>query len=414
MAGSASTITGGASSTATTTATFATQTAGTVLALVVASDDYRATTGATRPESTGWTLQASGQDFLGFYVWTKIATGAETTVQYTIGSGVSSAYAILAITGVDTSGALLDNTPTALHTHGGASTTSSTATTTAGARFAIAFLGAMHSGTQITGASGWTNAYTEVADQIGPATGSREIVAAAVLSLTGGGSTSSNAAWSGTSSLCSYGATLVFKEATGGTGYTGTASAAATAAVVAAGLVQKITDAAVAAAATVAATGSVAATAGSTIAATATITATGAVTTGSTGTGAVNATSTVTAAGVVGKTTGTAVTGTATVAAAGTVARSTSAAITATVTVAATGSVTSPGVGTAVVTATATIAATGTVARTSNTQLTATATITAAGIALDPSSLRNITATATLPDRRWQATTPDRRWKATT
>lgn len=94
-------IAAGTSSTATTTASFSAQTAGTLLTLYVASDDYRTTSGTGRPESTGWTLLQGQQGNLGGYVWYKLSTGSETSVQYTIGSASKSVYRVGAATNID-------------------------------------------------------------------------------------------------------------------------------------------------------------------------------------------------------------------------------------------------------------------------------------------------------------------------
>jgi len=213
----ASSLTSGSSATATTTASFAAQASGTWLVLVVSSDDYRLTSGANRPESTGWTLQVSGQDFLGFYVWTKVSTGAETSVSYTIGSAAPSAYVVGAVTGAT---GTFDVAPTAAatHTHGGGSASPANAPVpTAGNRLALACFGAMHSSTGITSSS-YSNSYAQVAFQAGPATGSQEAVGVASLALSpanGSSSTTSTVTWSG-SQLCSFGSVLVFAESGGG------------------------------------------------------------------------------------------------------------------------------------------------------------------------------------------------------
>ena len=212
MAIAASKIAGGGSALATTTCAFTAQAAGTWLVLHVSCDDYRATSGTGRPESTGWTLAASGQDEIGFYVWTKVADGSETSVQYKIGSGSPSAWQVLAVTGA--AGTLV-NSPTGTHSHGGSSTSSGSATAPAGNGYALALCSAYHSSSTITGAS-WANSYATVGTQNGPTTGNKEVVAAAGLATTTAASTSTTATWTGSSQLCSFGALLVFSEAAGG------------------------------------------------------------------------------------------------------------------------------------------------------------------------------------------------------
>lgn len=229
-------IASGASSTATTTATFSAVSSGTLLTLHVSSDDYRLTTGTNRPESSGWTLLQSGQDFLGAYVWYKSAAGGETSVSYAIGSAVSSAYVVLAHTDIVATSPLEVSAVT--HSHGGAGggvfTTSapSAGATTSGRRYAIASMHAMQASTSITGASGWTNGFVEVADRAGPTTGSREIVAVAGLAFDGGGAGATTAAtWAGASQLCSFGVAAVFKvAATGGGSIAGAGAATGSAA----------------------------------------------------------------------------------------------------------------------------------------------------------------------------------------
>jgi hypothetical protein len=95
----------GTSAVATTTCNFgSTPAANTLLFLVVGADDYRTTSGAGRPESTGWILPTGGsqQTNLGFYFWYKLASGSESSVQYTIGSASPSVWAVGAVPGVDT------------------------------------------------------------------------------------------------------------------------------------------------------------------------------------------------------------------------------------------------------------------------------------------------------------------------
>src|SRR5690349_25131044 len=68
-----------------------TASAGELIVLVVSADDYNTTPPTGYTESTG-----CGQEgFLGHYLWWKIAAGGETSVQYTIGSAVPSAWCLL-------------------------------------------------------------------------------------------------------------------------------------------------------------------------------------------------------------------------------------------------------------------------------------------------------------------------------
>lgn len=114
-------LTGGTSTSATTTPTFAAQAAGVVLVLTVAADDYRTTSGSGRPESTGWTYLAGQEGNLGHYAWYRVSTGAETSVSYTLGGAAKSAYSVVAldqmaasplgVTGTSTSGSPSTSTP---------------------------------------------------------------------------------------------------------------------------------------------------------------------------------------------------------------------------------------------------------------------------------------------------------------
>ena len=96
-------LSSGVSATATTTVSFTAQAAGNLLVLFVAADDYRTTSGTGRPESTGFTLLTNGDQhtFLGHAGWYKLTDGAETSVQYTIGSASKSTYQLCMATNID-------------------------------------------------------------------------------------------------------------------------------------------------------------------------------------------------------------------------------------------------------------------------------------------------------------------------
>ena len=218
------TLATGSSATATTTVSFAAQTAGTLLELKVGSDDYRVTTGSNRPESTGWALATSGQDFLGAYVWYKIASGSETSVQYTIGSAAASQYELITYTNIDTTSPL--GAVSSLHTHGGASTGTTAITPGAGSRWIVsAFLAGMHSGASSLGpAAALSNSYTIQSTVTG--TGSpTEVGMSGYLVLDGGTATSTATVapgWTVNSPSCSFGLLVAYKVAAGGGGVTGT------------------------------------------------------------------------------------------------------------------------------------------------------------------------------------------------
>lgn len=212
MAIAATKIASGFSNSATTACSFTAQAAGTWLVLHVSCDDYRTTSGSNRPESTGWTLQTSGQDEIGFYVWTLVAAGSETSVSYTIGSASPSAWEVIAVTGA---AGTLSNTPTATHTHGGSTSASGSVTPPAANAYNLACISGYHSTTQLTVGS-WSNSWTQVGYQGGITTGNKETVASAGLATSSATAVSTTLTWASTTQFCSYGAALVFTEASGG------------------------------------------------------------------------------------------------------------------------------------------------------------------------------------------------------
>ena len=208
-------IAGGTSNLATTTVSFASQAAGTVLLLWVASDDYRAASGAGRPESSGWVLQESRQGNLGHYLWLKVAAGGETSVQYTIGSATLSAYAVTAVDNIDTSNPV-DASLSALSSTGSFTTgTTPAVTTSAGRRATFGGLG-VASPNGAASMSAWTNGYIEVHDRF-TTVGYRDGVGVAHLIHDGGGATSTGATFSAACDQVS-GITLALRVASGGGG----------------------------------------------------------------------------------------------------------------------------------------------------------------------------------------------------
>jgi hypothetical protein len=212
-----STLATGTSAVATTTTTtWTAATAGDLLLLSVSSDDYRTTTGTGRPESTGWALAQSGQDFLGHYLFWKIAAGGETSVQYTIGSAAASSYAVVKATNVDPSPI---GVTSSLHTHGGGTSSTTAVTPTAGSRWmVVASFGAMHGGATFTTAPpSLTNSYTIQASGSGNNGSTSEVATIGYLTLDGGTSTSTTtAAWATNAPQCSYGLLQAFKVASAG------------------------------------------------------------------------------------------------------------------------------------------------------------------------------------------------------
>lgn len=200
---------------ATVTATWDTAaTAGNLLVLAVGADDYRTTAGGGRPESSGFGLAtgAAQETFLGHYVWTKVAAGGETSVQYTIGSASPSCWITAEISGVGS----LDVSSGSLNSSGSSTYTTPAVTPTAGARFAIASIGGSLNSAFNTGMGSWTNGYTEQADiatTLG--SGTRDNIGLATLSFTANGlaSTSTGVTWDGAVSPQSQtGIILVFQE----------------------------------------------------------------------------------------------------------------------------------------------------------------------------------------------------------
>lgn len=187
---SPSTLVTGESTTATTTATFTAQPAGTLLVLCVVADDYK--TGNPSGWSVAYNSPGSGE-FHGHYMWYKIATGSETSVAYTIGSASRSIHVVLAVTNIT------GTTP--LDVAGGQSVNASaqsyttpSVTTTTGRRIGIAMIGGSNSGSLPSGADTWLNTYTEVADKQSTANPGLEL-GLATLVFDGGAATSSGATY---------------------------------------------------------------------------------------------------------------------------------------------------------------------------------------------------------------------------
>lgn len=169
-------------------------TAGNVGIIIVGADDYAAS------PPVGWT-QSTGckqETFLGHYLWWKVATGGETSVNYTIGSASPSCWITAEISGLDPSpydisnGAFLQTSATTY--------TTPAITPTSGDRYVIASMGGSSGGGSMT-LSTWLNSFTErqdVSTTLG--SGTRDLVGYADNSATYNGSTavSSGATYSGT------------------------------------------------------------------------------------------------------------------------------------------------------------------------------------------------------------------------
>lgn len=176
---------------ATVTVNFAAAGAGNLLVLTVAADDYRTTSGTGRPESTGWTLPTGGaqQTFLGHYLWYKVASGGETSVQYTIGSPSPSCWCFAEYSGMDASPYDTSNgqfAQSTLQTY-----TTPAVVPSAGERLLVGTIGGSSGGAWASlDMTSWLNSFVEIAD-IGTtlASGTRDIQGLASLAVTANGST---------------------------------------------------------------------------------------------------------------------------------------------------------------------------------------------------------------------------------
>lgn len=199
--------------TATNTVTFnQTAATGNLLVLVVGSD-------ATVSTPSGWTSSAGTAQvqFEGHYLWWRISTGTETQVQYVLTTASVSAYAFLEFTSIAAAPYDVSNGQNAVGSPDNYATPA--VVPTAGRRLAIASIG----GTQgspflLTGVSGWTNSYVEVADvHTTPTAGRQQEIGVATLTLTADGiaSTSTAATFEGDVGDGPSGIIAVFKVAAG-------------------------------------------------------------------------------------------------------------------------------------------------------------------------------------------------------
>lgn len=202
----------GTSSTATTTATFGfTATAGRLLVFMIGSDAYKSSDPTNYILSTNMDQRTN----LGHTIWWKIATGAETNVQYTIGAATSSAWIVLEFDNID---------PVPYDISDGHFEASSTSTvytspivaTTAGRRLAIASIGGARGDVGDWGSMAtWINSYTAAAQVFNNAAVTNDIIGAAYLVFDGGGTTQGGATLSQTPDA-ETGLIIVFKAAASG------------------------------------------------------------------------------------------------------------------------------------------------------------------------------------------------------
>jgi len=208
----------GTGSLATTTASFGfTATANRLLVLVIGADDYK--TG----NPSGWTLSpgCSQEVYLGHYVFWKIASGGETSVQYTIGSASKSAWLVCEFDNIDTSSPL-DVSNGQNRIASASSYTTPSVTPSTGRRFALASMGFSRGSFDFTGVGTWLNSFTEQAESYVNGGGTRDAIGLASLALDGNGSTSvssgATCTATGGNADSQTGIILVFRVATGGGG----------------------------------------------------------------------------------------------------------------------------------------------------------------------------------------------------
>lgn len=201
----------GASALATTTASFASATtAGNLIVLAFAADDYNGTPGAGWTQSTGMEQQT----YHGGYLWWRISTG-ETSFQYTIGSATNSAWVIAEFSGADASSPFDVSNGQFQQSSSLNYTTPSIAPST-GNRLLCAMMGGS-AGTSLSATTWgtWLNSFTAI-DSIGSGGGgTNDCVGLAYRLVTGDGSTgySSGATSTGATFQSKSGLIIAFKEA---------------------------------------------------------------------------------------------------------------------------------------------------------------------------------------------------------
>src|SRR5687768_3451059 len=201
----------GSSALATTTASFASATtAGNLIVLAFASDDYNGTPGAGWTQSTGMEQQT----FHGGYVWWRISTG-ETSFQYTIGSATNSAWVIAEFSGVDATPYDVSNGQFVQTSS--ASYTTPSITPSTGNRLLVAMMGGSVGGsTDLSGYSwgSWLNSFTHIDSRGSNGGGTNDLVGIAYRTVTGDGSTGYSSGATATGVLQSRSGLIIsFKEA---------------------------------------------------------------------------------------------------------------------------------------------------------------------------------------------------------
>lgn len=219
-------VTGGTSSTATTTVNFTAQASESVLILAAATNDYRATSGSNRPESTGWTYLDGEEGNLGFYVWWKISDGTETTVQYRINSTELSAYTLVMLDNMDASPLGVSTSGASVVTSNLANYTTPSITPTAGSRWCVTIIGAS-TGNATSGPYTWTAPVTKLCERY-LTSGYRPGVTVATVTRDGGTATSSTLDFASATAVeqaMAVNVAWLVAEAGAGPAYTGTLEA---------------------------------------------------------------------------------------------------------------------------------------------------------------------------------------------
>jgi hypothetical protein len=179
----------GNSTSATPTATFSpAATAGNLLLIGVAADDYNTTppTGFTELTECG---QDVGSPFHGHYVWQKKAVGGEAGIGYSIGSAVISVWTTVELNSTTGFEAVAGNLCEGQFDNSGATTyTTANITPTAGEWYLIASISSNNGG-GTTGTLGtWLNSFVELVE-VSAASGAAETQGFAGLRVTANGST---------------------------------------------------------------------------------------------------------------------------------------------------------------------------------------------------------------------------------
>lgn len=203
----------GTSALATTTASFGSATtAGNLIVLAFAADDYNGTPGAGWTQSTGMEQQT----FHGGYLWWRISTG-ETNFSYTIGSASNSAWVIAEFSGVHATPFDISNGQF-IQTSTFAYTTPSIIPTT-GSRLLCAMMGGSIGGASLAGQTWgtWLNSFTGIDSSGSGGGGTNDIAGLAYRLVTGDGSTGFSSGATCSNILQSRsGLIIAFKEASGG------------------------------------------------------------------------------------------------------------------------------------------------------------------------------------------------------